>query len=392
MALSFDDLTTPLTPEQVKTKIYEVMAALGVTTTNWKPGAVMRTFVAGVSIFIASYTKLTANIARGGYLELASGDWLKLVAKYVYNVDFEPAAYAAGEITLVNSGGGVYPFDPDDLVFNNPLTGKSYRNSGSGSLGALATLTIPIVAVEAGSASTSSAGAITEMETTLLGVACSNALALVGLDEESDPSLRTRCLEKLGSLSPNGPWDAYSYAAKAARRSDGSLPGVTRVRTTKDGYGNLYVYAATATGGITGTIGNLATDLGAIDDAIQRKAAPLCVTAWTASAVPVTVPVTANVWVYNTTGLPDAQLIALISTRLATFMSTQPVGGNVIGLDDGKIFTSAIKTAIMATRPEIFQVTLSLPAADVVLTPSQVAVLGAVTINLVQVPPGEGGF
>jgi uncharacterized phage protein gp47/JayE len=394
MALSFADLTRPLTVDEVKAKIYAVLAALGVNTTSWKTGAVVRTLIAGQSVFAASFTKLTANIAKSGFLELSSGDWLKLVARYVYNVEFEPASYAAGEITLVNAGGGIYPFDPDDLVFTNPITGKQFRNTGSGSLGALATLTIPIRAIEAGSASTSSPGTVTELTTVLLGVTCSNALPLVGTDEESDPSLRTRCLEKLGSLSPNGPWDAFSFAARNAKRSsDGTSVGVTRVRVTKDGYGRVTTYVATATGGLSGTIGDTTTDLGAVDDAIQRRAAPLAVTADVYSALAVAIGVTYTVWMYNTAGLTPAQLADLITARLTVYMATQPVGGNVVGTDPGKVFVDAIRTVIGATRPEIFHVVVHTPAADVVLAAQEVPVLGPtapVAIN--QVPGSEGTF
>ena len=105
----------------------------------------------------------------------------------------------------------------------NPTTNKAYRNTGSVSLGAMATLTIPIRAVEAGSTSTSTAGTITAFETPVLGVTVSNAVEVVGRDEELDPALRARCSEKLGSLSPFGPWDAYTYAARNATRADGTL-------------------------------------------------------------------------------------------------------------------------------------------------------------------------
>lgn len=393
--ISLDDLTTPLTTEQVKQKIYDVMSALGVSTTSWKPGAVVRTMVYALAVVIAAFSQLTASIARGGFLELATGSWLTLVARYVYGVEREEATFASGEFTLVNSGGGIYALDPDDLIVSNPTTGKSYRNTEAFSLGAGATLTIPIRAVEAGAASTSTPGTITVLETTLTDVTGSNALAVVGLDAELDPALRTRCYEKLGSLSPMGPWDAYAYAARTAKTAAGIGVGVTRVRNKKDGYGNVWTYVATASGAVTGDADDPDTDLGAVNEAVQRLAAPLAVTAHTETAVAVVVPVTYQVWLYNTTGLTDQQVKDAIAVALASFFAASPIGGNVLGVDSGKIFRDAVITAIGAT-PSInsarFRVTLAAPAADVELDVNEVAVLGTVTGTVTQIIPGEVGF
>jgi hypothetical protein len=388
---ALNDLVTPLTRQQVQKSIYDVLALVGVSTTGWKPGAVVRTMIVASSIVLAAFSQLMASIARSGFLELAEGQWLTLVARYVYNVEREEATFAEGELTLTNTGGGLFALDPDDLVVSNPTTGKTYRNTGTIVLAPLAVLVVPIRATEAGAASTSSPGAITHLETTLLGVTCANATAVVGRDEEEDPLLRTRCLEKLGSLSPNGPWDAYSFAARNAKSADGTTIGVTRVRVTKDGFGNVNTYVATASGGVTGTSGDAVTDFGAVNLAIQRLAAPLAVTANVFSAAPVSVAVTYQVWLYNTSGLTPQQIEDAIAAKLATFMSTQPIGGNVIGAGPGKVFLDAIRTVIGSALPQIFHVVVTVPAADVELAISQVPVLGTPTATAInQLPPSEG--
>jgi uncharacterized phage protein gp47/JayE len=389
--MTLDELTTPITKDQAKQSIYDVLAAVGVNTTSWKPGAVVRTMIAALAIMIAAFSKLTAAVTRGGFLELATGSWLDLVAHHVYGVDRVLETFAPGEVTLTNASLSVYSVDPEDLVFANPDTGKTYRNTTSFTLNAGATLTIPIVAIEAGAASTSTPGTIVELETTLIGVTCTNVLAVVGLDEELDPVLRARCREKLGSLSPFGPWDAYTFALKNAIRVDGTPIGVTRARVVKDGYGNVTAYAATASGGVTGTSGDPATDLGALNSAVQRRAAPLAVTADTATAVNVSVPVTYEIWAYNTTGLTPAQWQTAIANALAAFLAAQPVGGNVVEPAAGKIFVDGLRRAIGAVRSEIFQVAVTAPAADVTLAASDVAVLGTVTATAIhEVPPPEG--
>lgn len=391
MAYSLDDLTTPLTTEQVESAIYDTLTRVGSSTTSWQPGAVVRTVIRGASIVLAAFSTLTALIARSGFLELAEGRWLELVAYHVYGVEKEHATYAEGTVRLTNAGGGIYDYDPDDLIFTSPSTGKQYRNAAAVSLAAGQSVVVPVVAVEAGAASTAAAGTVTALLTPLLGVTVTNETAIVGLDAESDAVLRARCKEKLGALSPFGPWDAYSSAVRAAKRADGSRVGVTRVRNVKDGFGNVVTYVATASGGVSGTTSEPASDLGVLDDAVQRWAAPLAVTAWTASATPLPIAVSYRVYLYNTSGLSQDEIIARIQARLVLFMTAQPIGGNALGAAAGKVYHDAIRTTIGAALPQIFHVDVTAPAADVELTPSQVPVLGTVTpLAIVQVPPNEG--
>ncbi len=131
-----------------------------------------------------------------------------------------PLTSATGEVTLANSGGGVYNLGVGDLIITNPTTQKAYRNTDALSVGvASSTTTVAIEAVEVGSASTSAPNTITALTTTMLGVTCTNATAVVGVDEETDEDLRVRCREKLSALSPDGPKAAFSYFARVATRA-----------------------------------------------------------------------------------------------------------------------------------------------------------------------------
>jgi phage-related baseplate assembly protein len=221
------------------------------------------------------------------------------------------------------------------------------------------------------------------MVTSLLNVTCSNPASLVGLDTETDAALRVRCSEKLGALSPMGPWDAYAYAARNAHRSTGEPCGVTRTRTLKDGFGNVTLIVASASGPVTGTIGDQTTDLGAVDEAVQQLAAPLAVTAHTESATIVTTGVTYELWAYNTSGQSNAQIDDSVEAKLIAFTAMQPVGGNTL--------LPAIKSAIASVLPQIFHVVVTVPGGDVALTNRQVMVLGTVTGTIHQVASPEGG-
>jgi hypothetical protein len=394
-----DDLTTPLTVADVKASIYRVMATIGVSTTGWKPGAVVRTIVAANAIVIAALSNLIALIARSGFLELAAGAWLTLVAFFTYNVTRIEATFASGNVTLNNTGGGVYSLGPGDLILSNPATGKTYRNTSPVSVGALQVgIVVPVAAIEAGAASTALPNEITGFVTPLLGVNSTNPLAVVGFDAEEDPALQARCSDKLGSLSPNGPPDAYSFVARSALRADGSPVGVTRVRSIPDGLGGIDVYLATPSGGLTGTVGDLSTDLGAADDLLQRSATPLAVTARVHAASPVVIPVTYEIWLYNDGGLTSLQIQDAIGVELANFMAVQPIGGNAIDVDPGKVFVSAISAVVgrarlrptdpASPRLAIFRVAITDPATDTVIAAGQVPVLGAVSSIGIHLLPG----
>lgn len=391
-----DDLTTPLTAAEVQASIYAALAVLGIDTTQWASGAVVRTETVTMSLVLAAFTELQALGVRSGFVQFAEGDWLELVAYYVFGYQKQHATFAEGELTLVNGGGGVYSLDPDDLVAKDSATGKEYRNTEAFTLNSGATLTIDVRAIEVGSASNAAATAIDTLTTPLLNVTCSNAIALVAQDDEPDASVRANALMKLGTLSPNGPWDAYTYAAKTAAffldGVAGTNVGVTRVKIDKDGFGNVSVYCATPTGGITGTAGDRNTQIGAVDYAVQHDAAPLGIAATVLGATGVTVAITYEAWAYNTSGHTIAEIEALIDAALEAYLSTQPIGGNVIGSPPGKIWADKLKAVIIDALPEIYHVAITVPSGDVTLTSFQVATKGAVTVTGIHLSAPPEGF
>jgi hypothetical protein len=390
MSSPVDALITPLSFDEIRASIYNVLAATGVTTSTWKPGAVVRTIISGVAIVLAGLSAFIALLAASAFLPLATGEWLRLVALYVFNVVRIEATFATGSVTLVNAGGGVFSAAAGDLKLRNPTTHKTYVNISPVTLGSGATLVVPIAATEVGAASTSFVGEITEMITVWAAVTCSNANPVIGSDTEGDAQLRIRCTEKLGSLSPNGPADAYRYIARSARRADGSAIGVTRVRSLPTGNGNVSVYVAGPTGTVTGTVGDLSTDLGAIDDQLQKQCVPLCVTCTTNSTTTVTVDLAYRVWLYNTSGMTVADILAAIAAEVTAYFASMPIGGDVIDVT-GAVYHSELEAVIgRARKPDgsplrIVRVVLDGPADDVPLTIGQVPVLGNVIASVAQI-------
>lgn len=252
MTYSLSELTNPQTPAQVEAAIYAAAQARGARTTAWRPGAVVRTIIAGVAIVLAAFSSLAAAVAAGGFLELATGDWLTLLARYVFRMERLDATFATGVVRLTNASGTPYSGGADDLIVRNSETDAVYRSTEAWTVLAGGQADVDVRAVEAGSDSTSPAGDIDELVTTLSGVTVSNGTALVGTDGEEDAALRTRCLERTGTLSPMGPADAYGCAARNAARANGDAIGVTRVATQAVGDGTVNVWVATAGGEVTG--------------------------------------------------------------------------------------------------------------------------------------------
>lgn len=388
MALPIDQLIQPLTKEQVKSSLYNLMKATGLPVTSWQEGAVARTIVAVVATIFAGFTEVMATVIRAGFLDLAEGVWLTMHAKFVYGVDRIEATFATGEVTLDNNGGGVFSFDPGDLIVRNPTTNKLYTNTSAFDLGALEKgKKVAIRAVEAGSASTSGPGQITAFVTTLLLVTVTNEASVVGLEAELDPALRQRCRDSLGALSPNGPRAAYEYWSKSAKRPDGSSVGVTRVRIPRaTGDGTVTVIVASATGPVLGDVNDPTTDLGIVNDVMQKFVVPDGVTATVVSAVPHPIPVTCDVWIYTSAAMTDGEVQFAVAARLRAYVETIPIGGFVIPPDVGKVFVNALVGQIEATSGYVIKASVTFPVLDEMLAGNQVVTLGSVVVNVHQVP------
>lgn len=368
------DLIRPLTVAEATERLYVSAAARGLPTTSWKSGAVVRTIIAALAVLIAAFSQLQALIARSGFLALSTGDWLTLVARYVYDVERDAGSFATGETTLSNASGNVYTLGVGDLVVRNPSTNQTYRNTAGFTLGAFQTgLVISIRAEEIGAAGTSPPGTVTAFVTPLIGVTSSNVAALVGADPEDDATLRLRCSDKTGTLSPNGPKDAYGYFARTAKRTDGTSIGVVRTTTTADGVGGVTVYVATSTGTVD------PGDLPYINDAIRRNVEPHAVTATAVSATALVVAVTYELWVRDTTTLSDTQINDAVTQRLIEFMTTRPIGGDVVSPDPGRVYKTAIESIVGNTVPDTVRVAITAPASDVSVTIGQCPVLGSIT-------------
>lgn len=384
-----DELTRPLTLAECRAAIYAYLEANGIVTSAWKPGGAARTIIYAVALLGSAFSSLQALLAKSAFLSTATGDWLTLTARHVYGVERSLGTFAASEVTLVNAGVGVYSGDPGDLIFSAPANGKSYRNSEPYTISGAGTYVIPVVAIELGSASSVAEDGISELVTPLSGVTVDGSTAAVGADEETDEALRSRCRATLGTLSPNGPKDAYDAIARSATRVDGTEVGVTRIAAVADGEGHVDVYVATASGAVPGDSEDPGTDLGAVAFAIRSQVEPLSVEARIFSASELSIAVTYEAWVPQSS-LSDEQLEDAVELALSAWLARVPIGGQVLPGEPGRVYVSAIQAAISAaleraTGEPAIRVEVTAPASDVSVTSSQAPALGTVTPTTHQV-------
>lgn len=384
MAVNLSSLLIKETKSAIYTTALAVALSIGLPVTTWHAGDPTRSQYYILAEILSTLEEVVANFIASGFLDYATGAWLEILAKQVFNVDVPAATFATTKVTLTNTGGGLYPINPGDLTFKNTVSGKTYHNTSGGTLasGPGTTLVIDVEADEAGSASSAAAGEITTLVTGLLGVTCTNATAAVGVDKQDEATTRQQCRDKLGSLSPNGPKEAYSFVARDKKLSGTSA--VTKVRVYGDNdTGDVTVYLAGANGGVA------EADRALVEAGIIKWATPVCITPTVLAASNVVVNVTYELWLYKSVNQTTAQVQAAVQTALqALFASTTlaPIGGNIIApATTGSLHHSMIEATIKGTYAQVFRVNLTTPAGDTALTNGQVATLGTVTgtINFV---------
>ena len=387
--LPLNVLAQPLTKEQIQASILGLCAAAGLRTTAWQSGGVTLTLIGVFAQVLGGFSQAIAFFVQAGFLDLATGPFLTLLAYYGYGVTRIPSTYAATNLTVTNSGGGYYSYEIGDFLATT-ATGQTYTNQAPFVLqpvsGAPANVvSTPFIAQVAGKNGTAAPGAINAPATAIPGVSVTNPTSAVGLDAELDPALRQRCRDSLGALSPNGPKSAYLYVAKSATRPDGSNVGVTRVYVLPaTGNGIVTVYVASASGPLsTSPDGG---DLAIVNNAIQTQCVPDGPSADVFNATQYSVPITATVWVYAGISMTNAQVITAVSAALDAYFPTVPIGGVVlVPLGAGIIPYRQIENVITAAcAPFGIEAKLSVEA-DITMFTNYVAVPGAYTITVNQV-------
>lgn len=377
--ITLDAVLTPLDRAYVEQSFYTVLARLNVDTSQWVNGYYMHGFVRGASIILAGMSQLVSYIGRGQFLDTASTEWLRLKARYDYGVNYAEASLAQGSVRLENTGAGSYTFEADELVLSSATTRKNYRVSDAFTLDAHASLTLPVLALEAGTASNAPPNTITTAVTPLSAdVLITNPASVAGTDDESNDALRQRVRQSIALLSPANPFGAYEAAVYGARRGDGTPIGVSRAVAVPNGFGRVDVYVAGAAGPIAD-----ADDIAQLNDIVRAQVEPLSVNAVVSPAAQTTIAVTATV--YHTAFLTSAELQAKLDAALLAFAARQKIGGERNAVTpDGAIYRDQLIVALGSADPSIYHVVVTAPAAEMIaIAPNAFPVFGPVSLTVI---------
>lgn len=375
MQLPLDYLVTPQSKDEIKQTLLDIAKQVGFPVTAWQSGGVADQILTIAATILAPFSSVISAIGSGGFFDLAAAlkypdgtddpRWIRLLAKNV-RVDYIPASFATGPVTLTNTSGTPVTYGAGELHVAHATSAKLYTNDASVTVPASGSANVNVVADEAGSTSTAGAGTITVLVTPVPGLSVSNAAAIVGSDDESNAALAQRCRDKLASLSPNGPPDAYRYFATSAKTAS----AITRAKVTSSG-GVVTTTVANATGPVSGTVSPYpgTGDLGIVNVDIQTKCVPNGVTATVQSATGHNIKIVADVW--YTGVLTQAQVQAAV----IAYFTKLPIGG--IDLGDGSggmVYLEPIEGVIKDISSGVLRAKVSSPAAAVSMGSSEVAV------------------
>lgn len=371
MTISVSTLFTALSSANILATGLELAEAIGLPVTSWRVGDPTRTLFQFVASILGSRESTTSEFVRSAFLSTASGDWLTVVASELYGVDREEATYATSTITLTNSGGGYYPIGVGDLTVKSSVNGKTYHNTSELTLTASSSGDVDVVCDEAGSAGSAGANEINTMITSYIGVTVTASTAAVGVDEQSDSSLKEQCESTTGALSPNGPPDAYEYVVRNSELT-GSTE-VTRAASTEDADDlTVTVYVAGASGAVSGAA------VTAAQTAVEAWATPLCVTPTVVSASNLALALTATVSGDDVPATAEADVTSAFGALLA-YLPPSTTGADVVISHASLV--SLIYQTLVAGGASNLSVTVSSPAGDTTPAIGQVATAGAVSVT-----------
>lgn len=153
MTTTLAQLLQSVTQTQAFQTLLSYYQAAGFPTTAWESGDIDLTRLLAFSTAIADYaTNYIPAIAGGSLLDYAPNypGWTALTAQEIYNLTQNAATYTQGNILATNSSTTPYVFTAGQLIFVFSSTGNRYTCTGSGTIPASGSLSIPVQAENPG--------------------------------------------------------------------------------------------------------------------------------------------------------------------------------------------------------------------------------------------------
>lgn len=365
------------TEEEILDDLLEVASVLGFDTSSWQSGSKRRLVLKAIAKSATIMLPLVGTLAEWVFGETAIGEALTQYCRSAYGEERVTAACTQGIVTLTASSAvppGGYSVPIRELTVST-ATGITFKNMVA--LTILPSTVYSSVAIEAEVAGTSgnvATGAITTVVTTYAGVTVSNPaspwITTQGTDEETDAALFLRCQAKWSSMGPiESVADRYEYVARTAVENlrvaiDDSEP---------DGPGTVEVWIAADDG--------VASAQNQTDVAAAIAAAAFGSICTVSISAAVTINIVGTIYVAAGTN-PTAECEAALSAAI----NAAPIGGYYRGPAKPNVIDWALLLAALSSPNAVVSSIVTTPAADTTLTAYQVAVLGTVTLTLVEIP------
>ncbi len=141
MAVSLSDLLTVPTEDNLRQQFLSDLNSADFPITDWQSGATLKTYIfLQARAYLIAIGQVIAQIAAGGYLTEAQGEWLTLLALQIFNIVRQEATFTIQRATLTcGAGNGPYTIKVGDLVAQT-TAGHRYRNITAGTLATSGTL------------------------------------------------------------------------------------------------------------------------------------------------------------------------------------------------------------------------------------------------------------
>lgn len=380
-------LLTVVTSAELQTQILNAMTAASLPTSSWQKNGKWQNLIVWFSSMLQLVYARLNDVARGAFLDTAEDQLLIDLGENTYKTKYRGKTFATGTITLQNDSGGIITEAAEAISFAlvaDPSV--TFKNSGdiSGWTNGT-TLAVPIVCQKAGTIgnAASSAGPSFNLSivTTIIGVTIVSHTATVGQDAQDQEDYRKLCRKRSASLSPRGGDGAYEWTVlniyTDGTRIDPENPdpaktalNINRVRVNgSTGDGTVLVSLASPSGAVDGT--EFTTAVAALNQFVTPSGTTLIAS----NCTTVTVSVTATITLRK--GSSTAGVEAIAEQALTDYFPTSSIGG-----DDAFITIDELRGVLFRVASNVHGVSISLPAASVALTTTQVAIAGTMTITV----------
>lgn len=384
-------LLTVVTSAELQAQMLAAMAAANLPTSAWQKNGLWQNLTVWFAAMLQLVYAVLNDVARGAFLDTATDQSLIDLGENTYKTKYRGKTFATGTITLLNESGGQI----DELAgaISAAQTADStitYKTSGDiegwlNDTQLVVSFTCDVAGTVGNCIADSSAPFQLELVTTIIGVSIVEHSAFVGQDDQDQEEYRKLCRKRASSLSPRGGDGAYEWTATNlytdGTRIDPEIPeptktalNINRVRVEGDNAdGTVSVSLASPSGAVDGA--EFTTAVAALNQYVVPSGTVLLAS----NCTTVTVNVTATVTLRK--GSTSAGVQELAEQALTDYFPTSSIGG-----DDGFITIDELRGVLFRVSTSVHGVSISLPAADVALSTTEVAIAGTMSVTVTVQP------